>query len=280
MARFFLGVTLFTLLALCIACGGVPATSTTSSGIQGPRNSTAVDRDNAEASDEESQLEHDTEAANQAAEDDRQDSLPYDPTVEAVKQWIRDGEPGMGNPSVGKIGQIGSMEIIQVIDDSTGLVELGKDGLLVMIHGWDLSNAVDGQYIKLGLCQVVGTQQYVNGFGTTNTVFVMQPLDDGSARADIFREAQEEAARRAAEIAQQKEDLRESQYRTWKSADGQFAIEARLDNFALGTATLERRDGTTVEVPNDKLSDDDQLYIKEEFDRRAKAARELRRMER
>ncbi|PQO39381.1 hypothetical protein C5Y96_05870 [Blastopirellula marina] len=151
--------------------------------MPGPQNSTAVDRGNQTTPADDSQLEHDATAANQAAEDDRQDSLPFDPNTEAIKQWIRDGELGMGNPHVGKIGKIGSMEIIQVVDANTGLVQLGADGLIVMIHGWNLANAVDGQYITLGLCQVVGTQQYVNGLGTTSTVFVMRPLDDGLSAA-------------------------------------------------------------------------------------------------
>ncbi|MGC3967916.1 MAG: SHD1 domain-containing protein [Pirellulales bacterium] len=52
--------------------------------------------------------------------------------------------------------------------------------------------------------------------------------------------------------------------RMWKSSDGIFSIEAKLVKVSLGKVTLLRADGQTIEVPVDKLSAEDQAYLKQQ----------------
>jgi len=51
-------------------------------------------------------------------------------------------------------------------------------------------------------------------------------------------------------------------FRTWTDKSGRFKIEARFIQEALGTVTLEKGDGKRIEVPFDKLSAEDERYIR------------------
>lgn len=53
--------------------------------------------------------------------------------------------------------------------------------------------------------------------------------------------------------------------RTWTSNDGMFSIDAVLTGVVAGKVQLKKSDGTTLEVPLDKLSDADRAYIKARF---------------
>jgi hypothetical protein len=52
-----------------------------------------------------------------------------------------------------------------------------------------------------------------------------------------------------------------SAMRTWKDASGKYTIEAKMVGFADGLVQLERPDGTTISVPLEKLSDEDQKFV-------------------
>jgi len=51
-------------------------------------------------------------------------------------------------------------------------------------------------------------------------------------------------------------------FRTWASADGRFSTEATIVSVANGTVTLKKRDGKTSKVPQEKLSEADQEFVK------------------
>ena len=53
--------------------------------------------------------------------------------------------------------------------------------------------------------------------------------------------------------------------RTWTSSKGGATVEARLVRCLAGKVLLERADGTTLEVPVDRLSDADRDYIDSQF---------------
>lgn len=54
----------------------------------------------------------------------------------------------------------------------------------------------------------------------------------------------------------------EREARTWQDASGQFKVEATLKSMASGKVKLIKADGTEISVPVERLSDDDQAYIK------------------
>jgi hypothetical protein len=55
-----------------------------------------------------------------------------------------------------------------------------------------------------------------------------------------------------------------AKFRTWKSSDGKFQIEARFTKLASGRVFLERRDnGKTIQVPSTELSSEDRAHLRE-----------------
>ena len=51
-------------------------------------------------------------------------------------------------------------------------------------------------------------------------------------------------------------------FRTWTDDSGHFRAEAKLVHFSSGMVTLKKKDGETVNVSLDRLSDADRQYIK------------------
>ena len=54
----------------------------------------------------------------------------------------------------------------------------------------------------------------------------------------------------------------ENAWRTWKSANGSYTVEAKLVSRVAGAVYLEKRDGTVVKVTTDKLCEDDLKWIR------------------
>jgi hypothetical protein len=77
------------------------------------------------------------------------------------------------------------------------------------------------------------------------------------------RRAEEEAARaRAEEEARKAAAIEAAKWKTWTTADGKYKVRAKFVTFALGTVTLEKEDGTTVDVKLDILCPEDQDFVK------------------
>jgi hypothetical protein len=55
--------------------------------------------------------------------------------------------------------------------------------------------------------------------------------------------------------------LQESDFRTWTDAKGTHTTEAKYGGMASDTVRLIKRDGITVEVPLEKLSEEDREWI-------------------
>ena len=63
-----------------------------------------------------------------------------------------------------------------------------------------------------------------------------------------------------AELDAQKAE--QARWRTWTTADGKYKVHAAFRGAAAGTVRLEREDGSVIEVNIDRLSQEDQEYIK------------------
>lgn len=50
--------------------------------------------------------------------------------------------------------------------------------------------------------------------------------------------------------------------RTWSSADGKFRVEAELVKMVAGIVHLKRKDGQVIQVPIDKLSEEDRKLLR------------------
>jgi len=54
-----------------------------------------------------------------------------------------------------------------------------------------------------------------------------------------------------------------AKWRTWTTSDGKYSVEAKFVKFAFGTLTLEKKDGSTVDVKLDLLCPEDQEFVRE-----------------
>ena len=80
-------------------------------------------------------------------------------------------------------------------------------------------------------------------------------------------EKKAEAARRSAEERVKEESAKKAaaeaaKWRTWTDSSGERKIEAKYGGVIAGKVKLTKRDGSTVQVPLEKLSDEDQEWIK------------------
>lgn len=78
-------------------------------------------------------------------------------------------------------------------------------------------------------------------------------------RADEERRKVQEAEREAA--ARRKDAIEKAKWRTWTSADGQHTIEAKFAKATGDNVFLEKKDGTTIKLQREKLSEDDMKWI-------------------
>ena len=80
---------------------------------------------------------------------------------------------------------------------------------------------------------------------------------DEQTRAERKRQAE---AKRQAEKEHQ-EALEAAKWRTWTDSGGKHKTEAKFGGSVFGKVKLIKRDGTAVQVPLEKLSDEDRKWI-------------------
>ena len=78
------------------------------------------------------------------------------------------------------------------------------------------------------------------------------------AKADEKRKADEIAARR-----KKAEEARAPKFREWTDASGNFHRSAKFRGLAKKIVKLELEDGSVISIPLEKLSDEDQKYIRQ-----------------
>jgi hypothetical protein len=100
---------------------------------------------------------------------------------------------------------------------------------------------------------------------------VITPAKAAQNKNEPRKKAAEEDERRAADAVDpslrepnpiKNQATEQSRWHTWTSADGKFTVEAKFVKSTAGVVHLEKQDSTTIKVPMEKLSDDDQHFIK------------------
>jgi hypothetical protein len=122
-----------------------------------------------------------------------------------------------------------------------------------LTYRWRTIIAFDGKILQLVACDIDGTRVYEDEKlaakleRRTMSMPAPKTLDDHEEAAiDAERDAATESAK----------------WRTWTSADGKYNLHAKFVKSAMGTLTLEKEDGSTVEVKLDRLRAEDQEFVR------------------
>ncbi len=91
-------------------------------------------------------------------------------------------------------------------------------------------------------------------------IFVTMPFSDDrlfirKVKLDLPQQ------KKPAKVARKKASLPSKTYRTWRDKSGKYRVIAKLVLLSDTHATLQKKDGTTVDVPIDRLSDSDLKYL-------------------
>ena len=88
---------------------------------------------------------------------------------------------------------------------------------------------------------------------------VAKGKEAAAKNTEIIRKAAEE--RKKAESAK-KAAAEAARWRTWTDSSGEHKIEAKFAYVIKGSVKLVKKDGSTITIPLEKLSDEDQAWIK------------------
>lgn len=75
------------------------------------------------------------------------------------------------------------------------------------------------------------------------------------------RIAKEKVEAKAKADQEQKAAVEKAKWRTWTDSTGKHTIEAKFRGMAAGKVRLNKHDGNTIQLPFEKLSDEDQKWI-------------------
>ena len=138
----------------------------------------------------------------------------------------------------------------------------------MLLRGLDMSKVTDGaKFILQHPVWIDGTYDYTNVSGARKTILVLDHNAEKLKKFETEIEAKAEAKQQdAIERAKAKQDRKDAieaaKWRTWTDATGEHHIEARLGGVSAGNVKLTKRDGTVLTMPLEKLSDEDQEWIK------------------
>jgi hypothetical protein len=144
--------------------------------------------------------------------------------------------------------------------DAMRLVYLPIDGNRLDVRDRKYSEWVGGD--GGGTSECVSDGSFVVGLGGTYEREEMKSLrlayvdHDNVELAGVAEEKPNDKA-----VAKTERAAAPSEMRRWTSADGNFSITGRLENFDGKTATIVKGDGKRAKVPAEKLSPKDQGYL-------------------
>jgi hypothetical protein len=152
------------------------------------------------------------------------------------------------------------------VRDGRGIM-VGGNSEPMLLRGLDTSKVTDGvEFILQHPVIIHGTYSYTAVSGTEKTVLVLdhniEKLKEILKKQDAAVEAKRQVTvERAKAEKERKEAIEAAKWRTWTDATGEHKTDAKFGGLLSGKVTLIRRDGSKVQVPLEKLSDEDREWI-------------------
>jgi hypothetical protein len=122
-----------------------------------------------------------------------------------------------------------------------------------LTYQWATIITLDGNTWELVSCVIDGETVY-------SSETLLNKLKASKQLSDAKQEAADKRAKAEAKKKRQAE-IEETKWRTWTDVKGKHTVEAKFGGMAFGTVTLTKRDGTSVKVPLEELSDEDKEWI-------------------
>jgi hypothetical protein len=146
----------------------------------------------------------------------------------------------------------------------------GQDSIIhhhyttMWVEGFSTKGIVDDDKVTIPyVVKVTGTKTYTTTEGAKSTVVVIEPyIETEEERQAKIKESLEVKEKEKAEKERQAA-IEEAKWRTWTDSTGKYKTEAKFGGVAFDKVTLIKRDGSKVQLPLAKLSDEDQKWIKQ-----------------
>lgn len=174
--------------------------------------------------------------------------------------------PAIESLTVGNIGTLGKyrIKVKQIAGPGSMMAELDEKDFWV--EGISTAGFADGDFATMKsdlVFEVSGTKTYTTVLGGTRTIMKVEVLDFAAmqphvaALKDAYKAAHPKPEKKPRPTASKQDE-----WRTWKSADGKFSVEAKYRGTAEGKVKLEKKDGKTIQIEPEKLSADDLAWIR------------------
>ncbi len=143
---------------------------------------------------------------------------------------------------------------------------------VMLLRGFDMAKVTDGARFVLQYPVVIRTTyNYTTVADDKKTVLVLERDDakineiieaDRTEKDRKAAEKREDADERAKAKHDREDTIEEAKWHTWTDATGTHHIEAKFQSMAAGNVKLIKRDGSALTLPLEKLSDEDQEWIR------------------
>lgn len=155
--------------------------------------------------------------------------------------------PEIDTRQAGSVGFLSDCSVVNPYNEHDVLVLFEEALYLLTLDS--TTGLSPGREIVSRPVHVSGTATVTLPSGGTTSLTVLQSVSEGELRAAIDAKLPEASS----------ESL--SEFRTWTDQTGKFSVEATLVQVKEGNVELRLRDGKSIHVPMNKLSDDDQRLL-------------------
>ncbi|MGD0653569.1 MAG: SHD1 domain-containing protein [Thermoguttaceae bacterium] len=133
----------------------------------------------------------------------------------------------------------------------------------MLLKGLDMSKVVDGvEFILQHPVAIQDTYTYSAVSGNNKTVLVLECNSAKLKEIDAELKAKDDAEQQAAiEQAKAKKEREAAKWRNWTDSTGKYTTYAKYGGIAFDKVTLIKQDGSKVQLPLDKLSDEDREWV-------------------
>lgn len=143
----------------------------------------------------------------------------------------------------------------------TGTVKAKNAFGAELTHEWKVNLTVQGDNWHLVYCEIGGEPQYVDQ-ETAEALAGLQAAMN-SQETETPKEGVQGAERQKRNAPRRSVPERhEYEFRTWTDSTGTYTIEAKFVSYGSGNVTIEKKDGSKTTLSLDRLSEEDQKWVK------------------